>query len=79
MISIEQRLSPAINLVTRSGATTEVQNKEQQPGEAWVRKAPEKIPVFDVKREKETFMAATRDFADPNTSVIPVQQLQQQS
>ena len=56
-----------------------MQNKEKQPAEAWVRKAPEKIPAFDVEREKETFMAATRYFADPNTSVVPVQQPQQQS
>ena len=79
MISIEQRLAPAINFVTRIGATTEAQNKEKQPAEAWVRKAPEKIPAFDVKREKETFMETKRDFADPNTSVVPAQQPQQQS
>ena len=48
-----------------------MQNKEKQPAEAWVRKAPEKIPAFDVEREKETFMEAKRDFADPNTSVAP--------
>ena len=76
MISVEQRPAPAINVVTRSGATTEAQNKEKQPAEAWVRKAPEKIPAFDVEREKETFMEAKRDFADPNTSVIPAQQPQ---
>ena len=69
----------AINVVTRSGATKEVQNKEKQPVEAWVRKAPEKIPTFDVESEKETFMEAKRDFVDPNALVIPAQQLQQQS
>ena len=56
----------------------EVQNKEKQPDEA-VRKAPEKIPAFHVEREKETFMEAKRDFTDPNTSVVPTQQPQQQS
>ena len=74
---MEQRSFSAINVVTKSGATTEVQNKEKQPVEG-VRKDPEKIPVFDVKREKETFMEAKRDFADPNTSVAPAQQPQQQ-
>ena len=74
LIAMEQRPIPTINVVIRSGAMTEVQNKEKQPAEAWVRKAPEKIPAFDVEREKETFMEAKRDFADPNTSVIPAQQ-----
>ena len=68
---MEQRPVPAINVVTRTGATMEVQNKEKQPAEAWVRKAPEKIPAFDVKREKETFMESKRDFADLSTSVAP--------
>ena len=57
----------------------EVLNKEKQPAEAWVRNAPGKIPAFDVERGKETFMEAKRDFADPNTSVVPAQQPQQQS
>ena len=56
----------------------EVQNKEQQPDEAWVCKAPEKVPAFDIEREKETFMEAKRDFAAPSTSVAPAQQHQQQ-
>ena len=79
IIFVEQRPTPAINVVTQSGATTEVQTKEQQPDEAWVRKAPAKVPAFDIEREKEIFMEAKRDFAAPNTSVIPAQQLQQQS
>ena len=54
---MEQRPVPT-NVVTRSGATTKVQNKEKHPAEAWVRKAPNKIPAFDVDREKETFMEA---------------------
>ena len=79
MISIEQRPTPAINVVTRSGATRKVQNTEQQPYETWVRKAPEKVPTFDIEREKETFMEAKRDFATPSTSVAPAQQHQQRS
>ena len=55
------------------------QTKEQQPDEAWVCKAPEKVPGFDIKREKETFMESKRDFAAPSTSVAPAQQHQQQS
>ena len=78
MIAVEQRPIPAINVVTRSGATTHIQNKEKQLDEAWVRRAPEKIPAFDVKREKETFMEAKKYFADPSTSVALAQQHQQQ-
>ena len=51
-----------------------MQNKEKHPDEAWVRKTPEKVPTFDVGREKETFMEAKKDFADPSTSVAPAQQ-----
>ena len=65
LISMEQRPVPACNVVTRSGATTEVQNKEKQFAEAWVRKALEKIPAFDVEREKEKFMEAKRDLVTP--------------
>ena len=57
---------------------TQVQNKEQQPSKAWVRKTPEKIPAFDVGREKGTFMEAKKDFADPRTSEATTQQHQQQ-
>ena len=77
MIAVEKRSVPAINVVTRSGATTQVQNTEKQSVEAWVRKTPEKIPAFDVGREKETFMEAKKDFADPRTSVATTQQHQQ--
>ena len=56
-----------------------VQNKEKQPDKAGVRKAPAKVPTFDIEREKETFMEARRDFAAPSTSVAPTQQHQQQS
>ena len=52
MISMKQRPVPAINIVTRSGAMTQVQNKEKQPDKAWVRKTAEKVPTFDVDREK---------------------------
>ena len=52
MIAVEQRLVPAIHIVTRSGATIEVQTKEKHPDGAWVRNTPEKIPTFDVGREK---------------------------
>ena len=77
MIAVEKRPAPALNVVTRSGATTQVQNTEKQSVEAWVRKTLEKIPAFDVGREKETFMEAKKDFADPRTSVATTQQDQQ--
>ena len=79
MIDVEKILVPAINVVTRSGATTQVQNKEKQPDEAWVHKTLDKIPTFNVGREKETFMEAKKDFVDPSTAVAPAQQHQQQS
>ena len=78
MIVVEKRPVPAINVVTRIGATTQVQNKEKHLYEAWVRKTLEKVPTFDVEREKETFMEAKKDFADPSTLVAPAQQHQQQ-
>ena len=73
MIALEKRSDPAINVVTRSGATTQMENKEKQPDEAWVHKTPEKIPAFDVGRERGTFMEAKKDFADPRTSVAAMQ------
>ena len=52
MIAVEKRPVPAINVVTRSGSTMQVPNKGKQPDKAWVHKTPEKIPAFDVGREK---------------------------
>ena len=77
MIAIEKRPVPVVNVVTRSGATTQVQNKGKQPDEAWVHKTPEKIPILDVGREKGTFMEAKKYFADPRTLVTTMQQYQQ--
>ena len=73
MISIKKRPAPSINVVTWSGATTHIQNMEKQPDEAWVCKALERVSAFDIEREKETFMEAKRDFADPSTSVALAQ------
>ena len=56
----------------------QVQSKGKQLDEAWVCKTLEKIPAFDVGREKGTFMEAKQDFADPRTSVATTQQHQQQ-
>ena len=77
MIVVEKSLIPTLNVVTRSGATTQVENKWKQSDEAWVRKTPEKILAFDVGREKGTFMEAKKDFADTRTSVATTQQHQQ--
>ena len=57
----------------------QVHTMEKQSVEAWVHKTPEKIPAFDVGREKETFLEAKRDFADLDTSVATTQHHQQQS
>ena len=73
MIAVEKIPVPAVNIVTRSGAMTQVHNKEKQPDKAWVHKTPEKIPAFDVGREKGTFMEAKKYFADPRTSVATTQ------
>ena len=73
MISIEPRPTATINVVTRSGAATNKSNMEKRPAEAWVCKAPEKIPAFDIAREKETFMEVKKYFTGPSTYVTPAQ------
>ena len=75
MISVEQRPTPAINVVTRSGATTHTQNTENQPDEAW---ATQKGPVIDIEKEQETIMETKCDFVDPSTAVVPTQQHHQE-
>ena len=77
MITVEKRPIPSLNIATRSGTTTQVQNKGKQLDEAWVHKTPEKIPAFNVGREKGTFMEAKKDFADLRTLVATTQQQQQ--
>ena len=79
MIAVEPRPIPAVNVVTRSGATTEAQRPAKQPNEAWVRKAVEKTPAFDVRREKETFLEAREDFVDSDLPAPDKQQQQLQS
>ena len=43
-----------------------------------VRKTPDKIPAFDITREKGTFMDARKDFVDLNTPGATIQQQRQQ-
>ena len=71
MISVEPRPAATINVVTRSGVTTHIQNTPNRPAEALVRKAPEKIPAFDIIREKETFLEAKKDFAGNSPPSAP--------
>ena len=73
MISVEPRPTATINVVTRSGGTTHPPDTEIQPVDTRVRKAPVKIPAFDITRERETFMEAKKYFAGPSTSVTPTQ------
>ena len=73
MISVEPRPAATINVVTQSGATTHPQHTETQPADTWVRKAPAKIPAFDITQERETFMEVKKDFAGPSSSVAPAQ------
>ena len=77
MIAVEKIPVPVLNVVTRSGTTMQVSNKGKQPDEAWVRKTLEKIPIFDVGREKVTFMEAKKYFAEPRTLVATMQQHKQ--
>ena len=46
---------------------------EKRPAEARVCKAPEKIPAFDIAREKETFMEVKKDFAGPSPPSVAAQ------
>ncbi len=46
----------------------EPSNKGKELKGAWIRKKPEKVPAFDVRREKYTFLEARKDFTDPRTS-----------
>ena len=71
MISVEQRPALAINVVTRSGATMQIHPTKKQPDEAWVHKAPMKVPAFDIEREKETFMDTKKYFVASNLAVPP--------
>ena len=73
MIFVEPRPAAAINVVTRSGLTTHVQNRPNRTAEFLVRKAPEKTPAFDITREKETFIEAKKDLADPSPPSAPTQ------
>ena len=79
LIAVEPRPIPAVNVVTRSGATIDAQCQVKQPDEAWVRKAIEKTPAFDVRREKETFLEARQDFANPDLPAANKQHQQLQS
>ena len=79
LIAVEPRPIPAVNVVTRSGATTEAQCQAKQPDEAWVHKAVEKTPAFDVRREKETFLEARQDFVDSDLPAPNKQHQQLQS
>ena len=76
MISIEPKPAATINVVARSGVTTHPPDTEIQPVDARVCMAPVKIREFDIKRERETFMEAKKDFAGPSTSVTPTQSQQ---
>ena len=46
---------------------------EKHPDEAWVRKAPAKVPSFDIEREKEKFMEDKKYFVDSSIAVAPAQ------
>ena len=53
LISVKQRPAATLNLVTRSGATTHIQNTPTQPVAVCTRKASEKVPALDTARDEE--------------------------
>ena len=73
LIFVAQRPAPAINVVTRSGATTHIHNTEKHPAEVKVRKTPERGPALNRERAQETGMEAKRNLVDPSIVVEPTQ------
>lgn len=59
---------PNVNMMFRSGATTREDKGKQLEIDAWVRKAPQKQPDFDLEHAKETFMEAKKNFTKASTS-----------
>jgi len=53
---------PSANIVTRSGV--DKSEGKQSIADVWVQKAPEKKEGYNLKREKDTFSEAKKNFMD---------------
>ena len=76
LIFVEQRPTTAINVATRSGATTHIQNAQKHPAEACVCTASEKVPALDTVRNQTPVKEAQYGIVDPSTTVVPAHQPQ---
>ena len=58
LISVEQRPTAAINVVTRSGARTQIQHSQKQPTEVCAGKASAPIPALNTAQDQALVKAA---------------------
>lgn len=58
----------SINIVLRSGMTTNADKGKRPEENGWVCKSLEKEATFDLNRAKETFMEAKNNFIEASTS-----------
>ena len=79
LILVEQRPTAAINVVTRSGATTHIQNTQKQPVEVGARKASEHVPTLNTTKYQAPVKVAQCDIVDPRTAAVPARQPQSAS
>ena len=71
LIGVENRTRHKnLNVIMRSGWATDGAQKagEKQPTTEWVQKSTMKPPIFDLQKEKKTFLQAQRDFCDLGAS-----------
>ena len=79
LISIEQRPTATINVVTRSGATTQIQHSQKQPVEVRARKASVQVPALNTAQDQALVKVAPCNIVDPHTPAVPAQQPHQAS
>ena len=67
LIGVEYRiLQQKINVVTRNGLATNGAHSSgvKQPTAEWIRKLTDKPPMFDLQKQKETFVQAQSECCD---------------
>ena len=74
LISVEQRPTAAINVVTRSGARTQIQHLQKQPVKVCARKAPAQVPTLNTAQDQVLGKVAPCDIVDPRTPAVHAQQ-----
>ena len=79
LISIEQRPTAALNVVTQSGATTHIQTMLKQPVVVCARKASVKTSVLDPVKDQAPVQEAQCDIVDPGAVDVLARQSQQAS